>query len=163
MQITKEVLKSVVDDLNRFSGTKFNYNSKTTVSDFTEGIEQLSQVLEDKNEIAQLSFDVLTELEMDIPAGIKIINEKKSKKKGKKEKNPGVIATIFEIICQAKTPITREQILSKLSKKFPERNPESMIKTIRVQLPFRMSTEKKVSIIQTEQGFILESLLGDIK
>ena len=55
----------------------------------------------------------------------------------------GVISTIAEIIKQAgKEGITKQEILNELIKKFPDRNAESMKKTINTQVPNRISKEK---------------------
>lgn len=73
----------------------------------------------------------------------------KSTKKTSKKK--GVIVTIVECITNER--MTREQILENLIVAFPERNAESMAKTIKVQVPNRIKREKKVQISETEKGF----------
>ena len=79
---------------------------------------------------------------------------KLSGKKGKGEpKGPGVISTIFSLVSQSgKKGISKQEILDKLIELFPDRATEGMNKTIGVQLPGRMSKEKKVSIVKNEAG-----------
>lgn len=81
-------------------------------------------------------------------------------KAGKGEpKGPGVIATIFTLVSKSgKKGISKDEILGKLTEMFPDRAINGMEKTINVQLPGRMSKEKKVSIKKLETGcFVLES------
>lgn len=68
----------------------------------------------------------------------------------KKEKKPGVIATILDMITAK--PMTEDQIVAALVKKFPDRLEESMRKTVKVQLPNRMSKEKGVNIVKDDKG-----------
>lgn len=77
----------------------------------------------------------------------------KGKKEGIKEgiKKAGVIQKIFDLVKDG--PITKEKILAQLVKSFPDRQESGMRKTIQVQLPGRMSREKKVKIEETEKGF----------
>lgn len=63
----------------------------------------------------------------------------------KKQKTPGVIMSILEFV-KSHGPISEEKILSLLKRRFPDRNPESMGKTIKAQLPNRMSREKSINI-----------------
>ena len=73
--------------------------------------------------------------------------------KTKSEKGPGVIATIFSLVSQSgKKGISKAEILEKLTEMFPDRAPEGMEKTINVQLPGRMSKERKVKIVKLESG-----------
>lgn len=78
--------------------------------------------------------------------------EKMTKKtEGKKEQKPkkesakgtGVIATIASLIEDSgKEGISKDEILKNLTKKFPDRSPQSMKNTINVQVPNRISKEK---------------------
>ena len=70
--------------------------------------------------------------------------ESKSKTSGKGEfSGVGIISTIAELVKQAgKEGITKQEILNELIKKFPDRNAESMKKTINIQVPNRISKEK---------------------
>lgn len=74
-------------------------------------------------------------------------------KKTKSEKGPGVISTIFSLVSQSgKKGISKAEILEKLTEMFPDRATEGMEKTIGVQLPGRMSKERKVKIVKLESG-----------
>lgn len=73
--------------------------------------------------------------------------------KTKSEKGPGVISTIFSLVSQSgKSGISKAEILEKLTEMFPDRASEGMEKTINVQLPGRMSKERKVKIVKLESG-----------
>ena len=71
----------------------------------------------------------------------------------KEPKGPGVIETIFELISKSgEKGLSKKAILAKLEAKFPERAAEGMSKTINVQLPKRMSRERKIKILKLENG-----------
>lgn len=57
---------------------------------------------------------------------------------------PGVIVSIVEMIEKAdpKVGISKEEILAELVKKFPERDKVKMSKTVAVQVPARISSER---------------------
>lgn len=69
-------------------------------------------------------------------------------------KKPGVIASILEVITNAKAPVSDADILAELVVRFPDRTAEAMLKTIKAQLggknqPLRMEDEKKVAFTLT--------------
>lgn len=68
--------------------------------------------------------------------------KKKTTKKATK-KNPGIIAYIVE--CLKKKPHTKQELLAKLTKKFKDRKPEAMIKTIHCQVPSRLKAKYKIT------------------
>jgi hypothetical protein len=79
---------------------------------------------------------------------LKELTGKKSAPKG-----PGVISTIFTLVSDSgKTGISKADILAKLVEMFPDRAADGMEKTINVQLPSRMSKERKVTITKLESG-----------
>lgn len=84
-------------------------------------------------------------------------DEKASKKSGKTEKKgPGVIETIAEVVSKAgEKGVSKKAILAKLVQRFPDRATEGMSKTINVQLPKRMSRERKINIVKLENGNFL--------
>jgi hypothetical protein len=67
----------------------------------------------------------------------------------KEKKGPGVIATIIELIT-TKGPITKAQIVTALAKKFPDRDAESMKKTVNAQIPGRISKEHGLKLVELE-------------
>lgn len=74
-------------------------------------------------------------------------------KPAKESKGPGVIESILNILKESgKKGITKQEILDKLVVLFPDRAKEGMEKTINVQLPTRMSKERKVKIEKSEDG-----------
>lgn len=91
-------------------------------------------------------------------------SEKKGKTvgkgKGKKggggaAKGPGVIAKIAEILqaATAKKPITKEQIVAKLVKAFPDREESSMKGTVAVQVPSRIANERGIKVKKNDKGY----------
>jgi len=69
--------------------------------------------------------------------------EKSAESPGKKPAGPGVIATIVSLIeGSGKKGVTKEEILTALTKAFPDRKVESMKNTINVQVPNRISKER---------------------
>ena len=85
----------------------------------------------------------------------------KAKKKAKKngEQRPGVIASIVECLKKAteKHPITKAKILEALVSKFPDREEESMAKTVNVQLSYHLKTYKGLSVQRNDNGYWLDS------
>lgn len=74
----------------------------------------------------------------------------------KKEKEPGVIKTILNLIKSGE--VTEEMIINSLVVKFPQKAKESMSKTVRAQLggklrPVRMEKENNITFkIETREG-----------
>ncbi|HVY20408.1 MAG TPA: sigma-70 family RNA polymerase sigma factor [Bauldia sp.] len=58
-------------------------------------------------------------------------------------KGPGVIASIIEIIGSAKGA-TAEEIIAILTKRFPDRDPKSMLGTVRIQAPKNSARKEQV-------------------
>ena len=90
--------------------------------------------------------------------------KKAAKKKGKKAPapakrkaakkssgKPGVIQTILETLVEH-GPITHLGIVGKLKKVFPERNENSMMGTVRVQVPNRIRNERKLDVRRDKSG-----------
>lgn len=81
--------------------------------------------------------------------------KEKAPKKGKAEnapKGPGVIKSIVAAI-KDDGPITKEEILDKLVKLFPDRDAEAMKKTINVQVPNRINKEQDFTIENSDKGW----------
>lgn len=83
-----------------------------------------------------------------------VIEKKEAVKQ--EEKVPGVIETILSIITK-NGPITREDILLKLSEVFPDRDAGKMTNTIKVQLTGkegnrRLEKEKKINLVVDDKG-----------
>jgi hypothetical protein len=76
-------------------------------------------------------------------------------KKASGEKKPGVIAAIVTILKEASKakPITKEGIVKKLVKMFPDRSAESMAGTVNVQVPFRIQKEKDIKVNKNDDGY----------
>lgn len=63
---------------------------------------------------------------------------------------PGIIASILEFVKAG--PISKDDILSKLVKRFPDRESKAMKSTIGIQLGGRLAKEKKVVIQKDDNG-----------
>ena len=72
------------------------------------------------------------------------LNPKAAKKgTGKRaSKGTGVIASIAQLIEESKSGITKEEILENLIVRFPENDPDSMMGTIKAQVPYRINKER---------------------
>lgn len=80
-------------------------------------------------------------------------NNKKTsdKKKEPKTKRPGVITTILDVV-KKHGPISKEQIVEKLLKIFPDRPEKGMKSTVGIQVPSRLNKEKKANIKKDDKG-----------
>lgn len=82
--------------------------------------------------------------------------EKKEKapKKEKEPKKPGVIDTILASLKAASkdSPLTKKDIVKKLVKAFPARAEDSMAKTVNVQVPTRLGTDREVKVKTVDLG-----------
>lgn len=83
-------------------------------------------------------------------------SEGNPKPKGGKKSDgkPGVIASIIEFYAAGSEdkPVTKEVVLEKLAKRFPDREKEAMAKTVQVQTPTRIRKEKGVEVSENENG-----------
>ncbi|WP_286764260.1 MULTISPECIES: hypothetical protein [Rhodopirellula] len=72
----------------------------------------------------------------------------KTKPTSSKPKGTGVIATIIEVLSKAtKTkPVTKDALLTQLEKRFPDRAPEAMKRTINCQVPSRLLSDKQIKV-----------------
>ena len=84
--------------------------------------------------------------------------EKSTTKKEAVAKGPGVLSVIQELIVGATKakPVTKEQIVTELVARFPDRNADSMKNTVNIQVPSRMAKEKSLNIVKHEGGFYVE-------
>lgn len=82
---------------------------------------------------------------------------KPGKKAAGGQKKPGVIATIIECLegASSKKPIKKEAILKVLTKKFPDRNPNSMKATVSAQVPTGLKAEKNITVKKTDEGYYI--------
>lgn len=94
------------------------------------------------------------------------------KKKGFPKKaggtsGPGVIASLLEFLgkASAKKALTKPALLDKLCERFPDRDRDSMSKTVAVQIPGRLAKEKGVEVSgDSKAGFYIDVMpAGDLK
>jgi hypothetical protein len=79
----------------------------------------------------------------------KVVKEKKVKVKGeKKERKPGIIATI--ITCLQKKYTTHQEIHDVLVEKFPDKNKNGMMTTVKCAVPSYLQTKRGLKIIKQE-------------
>src|SRR5690606_3546912 len=81
--------------------------------------------------------------------------DKAPPKKAGGEKGPGVIASIIEFLEAAseEKPLSKDKIVERLAKRFPDRDPESMSKTVAVQVPNRLKSDKGLNIKKNDRGY----------
>jgi len=166
-------LQSLAADINKVLGVDpaLDENAK----DLKSQIKEIMPEIQSEDKLSKESFAMLKELgwgkktkkvAQEENKGIKNHNfpkkerevtggaEKPEKvKKEKKAKGPGVISTIEEVLRKGK-PVTKEQILEVLVKRFPGRDSGSMVKTINVQVPNRIAKEKGLKITLTDKGYV---------
>ncbi len=76
-----------------------------------------------------------------------------NKKQPRGRANSGVKFTIFEALQKAgKNGISKDKIHEKLVKTFPDRNADSMRRTLNSQIPGKMSQQRNVKITRLENG-----------
>lgn len=88
----------------------------------------------------------------------KASGEKKTKK-AKVAKGPGVIDTIEAILREAGEKgkgIKKDAIADKLGKRFPERERDSMLKTVNVQVPTRISADRNIKVVKDDDGYMIK-------
>lgn len=73
----------------------------------------------------------------------------------------GVIQTIFDLIKSSKKGLTKKQIVSSLSKAFPDRSAESMAKTVNCQIggkkrPLRLEASRGIKLLVKDGVFSLK-------
>jgi hypothetical protein len=73
----------------------------------------------------------------------------------KPDKGPGVIASIVEFLqaASAKSALSKEALLGKLAKRFPDRSPDCMAKTINAQVPGRLRKERELDVQKNDDGY----------
>ena len=126
----------------------------------TKKLVDLKALVEEHAEFKKLRKDLDQYKGMQGPRELRIVMEKclgtklaeKKTPAAKKDKRPGVIATIAKSIEDSgKKGITKEEILIVLEKAFPDRDATAMSKTINVQVPNRI-TKEKFEVEKTKVG-----------
>jgi len=126
-----------------------------TEGDGEEEVEK--EEVEEEEEVEELTFN-LEEEEKKVKEVKKEADKKKIEKKEKKKqnKNPGVIATIVTILSETKKGVTIDEIVARLTKAFPERNPEGMKKTVKVQIGGRIKKEKGLNVSKDDDKYTIK-------
>jgi hypothetical protein len=130
---------------------KFQPDTHSVLADLNVKVPRLNpeeKTEEAEEEETEVAFDDLEKT--DVPD--EVVEEEKPIKKEKKKKvesGPGIIASILEFIQEANEGISKVQIAEKLAKRFPDRDANSMMKTVNAQIggkksPRRMEKEKNV-------------------
>ena len=80
------------------------------------------------------------------------------KRNVRKDGKPGVCESILEILMKgsAKKPVTQDDFVEKLLKKFPDRDPEAMLKTVRSQLAWHLPN-RGVPVARNNKGYWVAS------
>ena len=145
----------VVQELTEVEETADAPEEMDAVDDAEEGPEGDEEVgpSETEEEEPEPADEELEAVEDEVPK--KDTKPKaKAKAKAKKPKGPGVIASVLEFLSAAskKKPISKKQIVAKLAKRFPDREAESMAKTVNVQVGSRIAKEKNVKVVKNDDG-----------
>src|SRR4051794_18062983 len=74
--------------------------------------------------------------------------------KGLEGKGSGVIQSIAEFLCSATKakPLSKDDLLAKLVKRFPEREAEKLRVTLNCQLGARIERERGIKITKDDEG-----------
>jgi hypothetical protein len=72
-------------------------------------------------------------------------------------KGPGVIESIKEFLFQASeaVPITKDEILRKLVSRFPDRPADSMMATVKQQVPHKLTVDAGFRVQKNKHGYWL--------
>jgi hypothetical protein len=135
--LAQSMMKGIID-ANKKAETKVAETSPNDQAVKDEAIEQATKKVEE----TRLAW-------VEAKAELRKLTGKPATKT---DKGPGVIESILNILKESKKGISKEDILTKLVVLFPDRAPESMKKTVGVQLPARMSKERKVKIVKSDDG-----------
>jgi len=162
-EVPNKEIKAISTKLNKTHGTKLKIVAISTIAMIEAFILKIEELDTSKAKINKEFSDFYNGLfpkaDKKKPAAKKEPAKKKSaaKKepaKKKESKGPGVIASILEFIKSG--PITKEKILTKLEKRFPDRDTVGMEKTIKAQIsgkkrPLRMEKQKKVKFVISDK------------
>jgi hypothetical protein len=87
-------------------------------------------------------------------AAVKKATKKVAAKKSQK-KGPGVIGSLVEWLSAASAakPLTKAEMLEKLTARFKDREAETMKSTINAQIPTRIAKEQGVKVQKNENGY----------
>lgn len=80
--------------------------------------------------------------------------DENKERKPRAKKVGGVIATIVDCLKGAskKNPVSKEDIHKTLCKKFPDRSEESMLSTIRTQVPGKLKSDRELVVSTNGEG-----------
>jgi len=169
----KEQLIAAAKELNELLGVDPEIPTKKSADEdlIIEKLCEAAELIEEGDEVSEETIEVLTEIgapgfeakepaedpeedpepeeEDEKPAKKSAKKEEKkpaAKKEApakKKEKGPGIIQTIADLIENSgEKGISKDEILEKLEKVFPDKALDSMKGTINVQVPNRISKER---------------------
>tara|TARA_R100000808_G_scaffold6960_1_gene20340 strand:- start:4095 stop:4685 length:591 start_codon:yes stop_codon:yes gene_type:complete len=159
-----EGLPDIIDEDTEAGDSEDLLEKILAALDDDEGVKVVDSVpTEKEEEEVEVKF-ILGPGEGDKPPKKKKKKKEEPKEEPKEESKPlpekkpirkgGVIATIVEILEAAseKKPITKEDILGKLIKKFPGKEPASMMSTIKTQVPSRLKLAKGIIVEKNNEG-----------
>lgn len=158
--LTKKVLADVADELSKVMDFEIAIETgrKTTAKQLKNDLIEAAKELREEDKISDESKQVLEFLGVGLPkpepknekeSATEKTNKKPAVKKAGGKDGPGIIGSILEFITASKKGIAIPQIHDKLTTRFPGRDGNAMLKTIKAQIggkisPCRMEREKKV-------------------
>lgn len=82
------------------------------------------------------------------------VKEKGGPKSAAKDGKPGVIGSIIEFLKRGSEdkPLTKKKVVELLAKRFPDRDPESMTKTVSAQIGYHLLKFKKIEVSTDGEG-----------
>jgi len=137
-----------------------------SVQDEDDVVKDEDDVVKDEDDVVKETFTAGPEVGRDIVVETETKKKKKKKKVANhlppegepkdngKPKKVGVIASIVEFLSASdeKKPMTKETLLGKLEKRFPDRESKSMISTIATQVPSRLKLSKGIICSKNNEG-----------
>lgn len=84
----------------------------------------------------------------------------KTGRQGRAGKNgaPGIIESIIEFLRTGTSgrPLTKDEVLKRLTKRFPDRSADAMKTTISIQIPSRIKSDRGIVVRKNENGYWIE-------
>lgn len=162
---SREALNKAAQDMNEVMGLEPGIDINLDDASFMKAFVKASKMATGTDNFTEFTWQVLKandlgpERVLSKPIKAKADKKEKEKKepKPKKEKapkGPGVIATIKGFLVERHEqdePFDRYEILKVLTKTFPERPEDSLMATIRTQVPGRLSKESGFSFEPCEK------------
>lgn len=165
-KLLKSLLTAVKDETEiKLTGEAAKSSKKTSKKEDDEDDEESDEDSETNDDEDEDSEEEDSDEDDDDEEEDEYKKKSSKKKDGKKGKappksaggdgKPGVIASIVEFLEAATEdkPVSKDKMADKLAKRFPDRDRESMLRTINVQVPGRIKSDKGLNVEKNDKGF----------